>query len=127
VIANLLEADKVPIKTTLPKEGATGWSDTWMISSKAKNPNCMYMWMDHIVSPKTNAAVAEWFGEAPSNQKSCAETAVKDHCKIFHADDEDYFSKVSYWTTPRKACGDDRGAVCKDYSEWVQAWTEIKG
>ena len=23
--------------------------------------------------------------------------------------------------------GDDRGAVCKDYSEWVQAWTEIKG
>ena len=65
VIANLLEADKVPIKTMLPKEGATGWSDTWMISSKAKNPNCMYMWMDHIISPKANAAVAEWFGEAP--------------------------------------------------------------
>src|SRR5215213_8157907 len=127
VIANLLEADKVPIKTTLPKEGATGWSDTWMISSKAKNPNCMYMWMNHIISPKANAAVAEWFGEAPSNQKSCSETAVKEHCEIFHADDEDYFSKVSYWTTPRKDCGDDRGAVCKDYSEWVQAWTEITG
>src|SRR3954452_9090064 len=31
VIANLLEADKVPIKTALPKEGATGWSDTWMV------------------------------------------------------------------------------------------------
>ena len=127
VIANLLEADKVPIKTTLPKEGATGWSDTWMISSKAKNPNCMYMWMDHIISPKANAAVAEWFGEAPSNQKACAETAVKDHCDIFHAEDEDYFSKVAYWTTPTKDCGDDRGQVCKDYSEWVQAWTEIKG
>ena len=65
VIANLLEADKVPVKTALPKEGATGWSDTWMISSKAKHPNCMYMWMDHIISPKANAAVAEWFGEAP--------------------------------------------------------------
>jgi putative spermidine/putrescine transport system substrate-binding protein len=127
VIANLLEADKVPIKTTLPKEGATGWSDTWMISSKAKHPNCMYMWMDHIISPKANAAVAEWFGEAPSNSKACAETAVKNHCQIFHADDEAYFDKVAYWTTPRKECGDDRGAVCKDYSEWVQAWTEIKG
>ena len=23
-----------------------------MISSKAKNPNCMYMWMDHIISPE---------------------------------------------------------------------------
>ena len=127
VIANLLEADKVPIKTTLPKEGATGWSDTWMISSKAKNPNCMYMWMDHIVSPKTNAAVAEWFGEAPSNAKACAETANKDHCKIFHSDDEAYFDKVSYWTTPRTQCGDARGSVCKDYAAWVQAWTEIKG
>jgi putative spermidine/putrescine transport system substrate-binding protein len=127
VIANLLEADKVPIKTTLPKEGATGWSDTWMLGSKAANPNCMYMWMDHIISPKANAAVAEWFGEAPSNSKSCAETAVKDHCDIFHADDEEYFSNVAYWKTPTKDCGDDRGAVCKDYSEWVQAWTEIKG
>ena len=128
VIANLIEADKkVKIGTTLPKEGSTGWSDTWMISSKAKHPNCMYMWMDHIISPKANAAVAEWFGEAPSNQKSCAETAAKDHCKIFHAEDEPYFEKVAFWTTPTKNCGDERGSVCKDYSEWVQAWTEVKG
>jgi putative spermidine/putrescine transport system substrate-binding protein len=127
VIANLLLADKAPIETTLPKEGSTGWSDTWMISSKAKHPNCMYMWMDHIISPKANAAVAEWFGEAPSNAKSCDLTADKSHCATYHADDEDYFSKVAYWTTPVKDCGDDRGEVCKDYSEWVQAWTEIKG
>jgi putative spermidine/putrescine transport system substrate-binding protein len=127
VIANLLEGDKVPVKTTLPKEGSTGWSDTWMIGSKAQNPNCMYMWMDWIISPEVNAQVAEWFGEAPSNAKSCALTEVKDHCKVFHAADEAYFDKVSFWTTPRKDCGDDRGATCKDYSDWVQAWTEIKG
>jgi putative spermidine/putrescine transport system substrate-binding protein len=127
VIANLLAADKVKVDTTLPKEGSTGWSDTWMISSKAQHPNCMYMWMNHIISPKANAAVAEWFGEAPSNSKSCAETATKDHCEIFHADDEAYFDQVAYWTTPTKECGDDRGAVCKDYSEWVAAWTEVKG
>jgi putative spermidine/putrescine transport system substrate-binding protein len=127
VIANLLVADKVPVKVTLPKEGATGWSDTWMIASNAKHPNCMYMWMDHIISPDANAQVAEWFGEAPANAKSCDVTADKNHCTTFHADDEDYFSKVAYWTTPTKDCGDDRGEVCKDYSEWVQAWTEVKG
>jgi putative spermidine/putrescine transport system substrate-binding protein len=127
VIANLLGGEKVKVKTTLPTEGSTGWSDTWMIAAKAKHPNCMYMWMNHIISPKANAAVAEWFGEAPSNPKACAETAVKDHCEIFHADDEAYFDQVAYWTTPTKDCGDDRGAVCKDYSEWVSAWTEIKG
>ena len=36
----------------------------------AEHPNCMYMWMDHIISPKANAAVAEWFGEAPANATS---------------------------------------------------------
>jgi putative spermidine/putrescine transport system substrate-binding protein len=127
VIANLLGAEKVPVETTLPKEGSTGWSDTWMISSKAKHPNCMYMWMDHIISPKANAAVAEWFGEAPANAKSCDMTTDKQHCATYHADDEAYFEQVAYWTTPQADCGDSRGEVCKDYSEWVQAWTEIKG
>ena len=127
VTANVLTGDKVKVDTVLPKEGATGWSDTWMIHSKAKNPNCAYMWLDHIISPEANAQVAEWFGEAPSNAKSCELTTNKDHCEIFHADDEEYFEQIAYWTTPTKDCGDDRGAVCKDYSEWVAAWTEIKG
>ena len=129
VIANLVEADKnsPPIEAILPKEGATGWSDTWMISSEAKNPNCAYRWLNHIISPKANAAVAEYFGEAPSNAKSCQMTADEDHCDTYHADDEAYFDQVAYWTTPTKDCGDDRGEVCKDYSEWVKAWTEIKG
>ena len=78
----------------MPKEGSTGWSDTWMISSKAKHPNCMYMWMNYIISPKVNAEVAEWFGEAPANAKACAETANADHCKIFHADDEAYAERA---------------------------------
>ena len=127
VIHNLLAAEKVPIEVVLPKEGATGWSDTWMISAKSKHPNCTYLWMDHIISPTTNAQVAEWYGEAPSNAKACDETSDPNHCDTYHATDEDYFSKVAYWTTPVKDCGDDRGEVCKDYSEWVAAWTEIKG
>jgi putative spermidine/putrescine transport system substrate-binding protein len=127
VIANLLVGEKVKVATTLPKEGSTGWSDTWMISSKAAHPNCMYKFMNHIISPEANAKVAEYFGEAPSNSKSCALTADKEHCKTFLADDEAYFSKVAYWTTPVKECGDSRGAVCKDYSDWVTAWTGVKG
>jgi putative spermidine/putrescine transport system substrate-binding protein len=127
IIANLAQADKAPVEVTLPKEGSTGWSDTWMVSSKAAHPNCMYRWMDHIVSPTANAQVAEWFGEAPANRLSCAETADKDHCTTFHADDETYFAKVAYWTTPIADCGDSRGRTCKDYSEWTRAWTEIKG
>jgi hypothetical protein len=50
-----------------------------------------------------------------------------DHCDVFHAGDESCFDRVAYWTTPRRDCGDDRGAVCKDYSEWVRAWRRITG
>jgi putative spermidine/putrescine transport system substrate-binding protein len=127
VIANLLEADKVKVSTVLPSEGSTGWSDTWMIASKSKHPNCMYKWMNWITSPKVQAQVAEWFGEAPANRDACSHTAAKDHCKIFHEGDEPYFARVSFWTTPIKDCGDDRGDKCADYSQWVQAWTDIKG
>ncbi len=128
VITNLAQADKAPVEAILPTEGATGWSDTWMISSKAKHPNCGYLWMNHIISPKANAAVAEWFGEAPANKLACQQTADKNFCATFHAEDEAYFSKVWYWTTPIAQCLDGRTDVtCKDYSAWTQAWTTIKG
>lgn len=71
-----------------------------MISAKAEHPNCAYKWLDWIVSPKVNAQVAEWFGEAPSNAESCALTADKNHCTVFHAADEPYWKKVHFWNTP---------------------------
>ena len=127
--ANTLQGSDppVPVKAILPKEGSTGWSDTWMIHSKAKHPNCMYKWFDYVLSPEVQAEIAEWFGEAPANVKACALTSAKNHCEIFHATDEAYFDRVALWETPVADCGDDRGKKCKDYSQWTQAWTEIKG
>jgi len=128
IIANLAKAEKAKVETVLPSEGATGWSDTWMVSTKSEHKTCAYKWMDHIVSPTANAQVAEWYGEAPANQLACAETAAKDHCDVFHADDEAYFDQVWYWTTPISQCLDGRTDVtCKDYGDWTTAWQEIKG
>ncbi len=97
-------APSVPIKAIKPKEGTTGWSDTWMISSKAKHPNCMYKWMDYIISPEANATATVWFGEAPVSHEACAEAEKQSagHCDLFHATDEDYFKDVWYWNTPTK-------------------------
>ena len=128
-MVNQLQGAKppAPVDGTLPEEGTTGWSDTWMIASKAAHPNCMYLWMNYIISPEANAKATEYFGEAPVTKEACSLTQDKNHCTTFHAEDEDYFSKVYYWKTPVKDCGDDRGEVCKDYSEWTAAWTEIRG
>ncbi|MFD4762139.1 ABC transporter substrate-binding protein [Streptomyces sp. NPDC058439] len=128
VILNTAQAEKVPVNAVLPKEGATGWSDTWMISAKAKHPNCAYNWMNWIIAPKANAQVAEYFGEAPSNAKACTLTADKTHCTTYHAADESYWNDVHFWTTPIAQCVDGRtDTTCVPYAKWVQAWTEIKG
>jgi putative spermidine/putrescine transport system substrate-binding protein len=130
VTANMLGAadPPTPVKAILPKEGSTGWSDTWMLSSKAQHPNCAYLFMNHIISPEANAMATEYFGEAPANQKACDLTANPDHCDIYHATDEEYFANVYYWATPQAECLDGRtDVVCKDFSEWTAAWTEIQG
>ncbi|CAN2170748.1 PotD Spermidine/putrescine-binding periplasmic protein [Candidatus Nanopelagicaceae bacterium] len=124
---NLAKGEGTKVEGIKPVEGSTGWSDTWMISSKAKHPNCAYKWMDHIISPKANAGVAEWFGEAPSNAKSCDLTADKNHCATFHANDDAYWSDVYYWNTPTEACLDGRtDAKCVPYAEWVKAWSSLR-
>jgi putative spermidine/putrescine transport system substrate-binding protein len=124
---NLAKGEGTKVEGIKPIEGSTGWSDTWMISSKAKHPNCAYKWMDHIISPKANAGVAEWFGEAPSNAKSCDLTADKNHCATFHANDDAYWEDVYYWNTPTEACLDGRTDVkCVPYAEWVKAWSSLR-
>ena len=129
VIANVLQGSDppVPVEVVKPVEGATGWSDTWMINSKTKNPNCAYKFLDHITSAEVNIQIAEYFGEAPGNRNSCALASNPDHCDIFHAAETEYWEDVWYWTTPTAECLDGRTDVtCKDFAAWVAAWTEIR-
>ncbi|MEV6904156.1 ABC transporter substrate-binding protein [Amycolatopsis sp. NPDC051372] len=128
VTVNLAKSEGAPLGATVPSEGATGWSDTWMVATKSQHKTCAYKWMDYIISPKVNAQVAEYFGEAPANSKACAEMTDKSLCDTYHANDAAYAAKIQYWTTPIPQCLDGRTDVkCKDYGDWTRAWTEIKG
>jgi putative spermidine/putrescine transport system substrate-binding protein len=128
VIANTINGAKPnSVETVLPKEGATAWSDTWMISSKAAHPNCMYKWMNYISSPQVQAQVAEWFGEAPANPKACGFTQDKTHCTTYHATDAAFAKQLWYWTTPTAQCLDGRkNVVCMDNQQWSQAWNTLR-
>jgi len=124
VIMNYL-AQPSAVKAILPKEGATGWSDTWMVASAAKNVNCAYAWMNYIISPEANAAATGWFGEAPATAAACD---FREDCDAFNAGDEAFANKLWYWTTPTAKCLDGRTDVtCTDYAAWTAAWQEIKG
>jgi putative spermidine/putrescine transport system substrate-binding protein len=118
------------VDAVLPDEGTTGWSDTWMIYSEAAHPNCMYMWMNHMMSPEANAQATVWFGEAAISPAACeaAEAISPGHCAAQHADDEAYWENIWYWTTPVADCADDDDATtCKDQDAWVEAWTTLRG
>ena len=129
VIANVLQGSDppTPVDVVKPAEGATGWSDTWMINSQTKNPNCSYKFVNHITSAPINIQIAEYFGEAPGNSKSCALASNPDHCATFHAEETEYWTNVWYWTTPVAECIDGRTDIkCKDFAAWVEAWTQIR-
>ena len=129
-MANLLQGEDEPVEAVLPDEGSTGWSDTWMIATNAKHPNCMYKWMNHMASAEANGQATVWFGEAPTSQQACdyAETISPGHCEQTHATDEAYYDKVWYWATPRADCADeDSATTCKTQDDWVAAWTELRG
>jgi putative spermidine/putrescine transport system substrate-binding protein len=126
----LLQVDGVPVEGILPAEGSTGWSDTWMMYKNAAHPNCMLMWMDHMMSAEANAQATVWFGEAATSPQACeaAEALSAGHCEVQHATDEAYFSKVHYWATPQEDCADeDAATTCVTQEDWVAAWTTLRG
>jgi len=126
---NTLIADKAPVKDEIPKEGATGWADTWMMSAHAKHPNCMYKWMAWVSTPKVQAEQAVYFGETPANTKACAimDTLAKGSAAQYHCGaSASYFNSIKFWKTPVAACGNGKNN-CMNYTQWQQAWTQLKG
>jgi putative spermidine/putrescine transport system substrate-binding protein len=124
---NTLQAAKVPVKDLIPKEGATGWLDTWMVSAKAKHPQCALAWLKWVSTPKVQAQQAIYFGETPVNKKACAimDSLSKGSCAQYHANaPESYYASIKFWKTPISDCGNGK-KDCMDYSKWVTAWNEV--
>lgn len=128
VIVNLAKEQGDPINAVSPKEGSTGWSDSWSINVDTPHINCSYLFVDHMISPAANASVAEWFGQAPSNTLACDVTTNPNHCATYRAADTEYWASVYYWTAPQEQCADGRTEVtCVPYSDWIKAWnTQIR-
>jgi len=124
-----LKKAKEPVEQIIPKEGATGWADTWMLSAHAKDPNCAYEWVNWVSSPKVQAEQATTYGETPVNTKACGEMEKleKGSCGVYHADaPSSYFDSIKFWRTPVAECGNGQ-SDCMDYSKWQQKWTEVTG
>jgi putative spermidine/putrescine transport system substrate-binding protein len=120
---NLLKAAGVPIESTIPEEGATGWADTTLMHANAENPNCAYKWLEHSLNPKLQGDLAAWFGSVPAVPAACEgnELLGAEGCKTNGIDN---FEKIKFWRTPTAQC--EQGE-CVPYHEWVTKYIAILG
>jgi putative spermidine/putrescine transport system substrate-binding protein len=124
-----LQKAGAPVKDLIPKEGATGWADTWMLSAHAKHPNCAYMWLRWISTPKVQAEQALSFEETPANAKACSwmNKMQKGSCAAYHLNaPASFFRSIKFWKTPISTCDNGKNN-CVPYTQWQQAWTQMKG
>lgn len=122
--ANTLIADKQPIATTVPKEGVTGWADTTMVHSEAKNLTCAYKWLEHSLNNKLQGDLASWFGSVPVVPAACEGNALlgAGGCKTNGIDN---FDRVHFWRTPVSQCKSQ--GTCVPYYRWVSDYIAILG
>jgi putative spermidine/putrescine transport system substrate-binding protein len=121
---NLLAADKQPVASVFPKEGATGWADTTMLHADAAHPNCAYMWMEHSLSPKVQGDVAAWFGSVPVVPAACKGNALLTDAGCT-TNGFDNFDKISFWKTPVAKCKSQ--GECVPYHRWVSDFIAVQG
>ncbi len=112
-----LKKDGVNVKEVIPKEGVTGWSDSWMLSKNAKNPICAYKYMNYTTNPETQSKLADVTGYSPANLKTCEVVGAK-LCKDLHIRDTNYYDTIKYWETP---------TAPTNYRQWTDAWAEVRG
>ena len=75
------------VEAVLPEEGATGWSDTWMISSEAEHPE-LHVHVDGPHHQPGGATPRSPSGSArrpPTRRRATLDRPIQKHCEIYHA------------------------------------------
>ena len=122
---NTLVAGGAPVASTVPAEGATGWSDTTMLAAGAAHPNCAYLWLEHSLQPAVQAAVAAWFGSVPVVPAACkGDPLLTDTGCATNGFDN--FDKIAFWKTPTQQCKSEADQ-CVPYSRWVSDYIGVMG
>ena len=121
---NTLQANKQPVASTIPAEGATGWADTTMLAANAKHPNCAYKWMEWSLNAKVQGDVAAWFGSVPAVPAACKGNALLTDAGCA-TNGFDKFDQIHFWRTPEASCATQ--GTCVPYSRWATDFVAVMG
>ncbi|SCA54918.1 putative Extracellular solute-binding protein family 1 [Candidatus Terasakiella magnetica] len=86
----------------IPKEGAVGMFDSYMISKKSTSVDLAYQYIDHQITAQTQKEMVNITGLAPTNIETLA-LLEPNQIKEMHLDNLDFFNRMLLWDhMPRK-------------------------
>lgn len=104
--------DGVPVAEAVPSEGVTGWSDSWMLTSKAANVDLAYKWMDYMIGPDGQLGVLRNNNYAITN-KTVIEGLEPELRAALRMDNiEEGYDQILMWRN------------VPNYDKWLQVWQE---
>lgn len=100
---------------TIPKEGAVGMFDSYMISKNAHHKELAHQYINHQIEPDIQEKMVKLTGLAPSNIETLT-LLTAEEIRALHLDEPDYFNRMILWDhMPRKNLYDEvLNAVRKD-------------
>lgn len=114
ITPNTLNNQGMNIKSTIPKEGATGWIDRLMVVKGAKNEELAKLWLEYISQPENMAKVAAVTTYSIANPKSAEFLTPEQQEQTYINNMTYYHENLNFWQPV---------ANRKRYNE---VWNEVK-
>ena len=127
VIVNLAQANGASIDAVKPVEGATGMVGHLddLVRGGPPELHVHVDGLDHLAGGQRPGRRVVRRGAV--QRQELRRSTSEGHCETFHAEDAAYWEDVYYWTTATEECLDGRTDVsCVPYTEWVNAWNELR-
>jgi len=113
-------------KMIIPKEGAVGMFDSYLIHPNSKNKNIAYNYINFQISPPIQKEMFRITGLVPANKKT-KKTLTEEEIKSLPVNEEAYYKKMILWDVmPRKHLYDDvLNEVKNDFGGKFKANSEL--
>ena len=104
-----------PVGYTIPKEGATGWSDSWMIIKGTPNLDLCHAWMNYMLEGESQKKMSDVSGYWPVSKLVVPHLSTDTKEEMHLSDIDNYFKSIHFWET------------VQNYDDWTALWNEFRG
>ncbi|OOY13989.1 ABC transporter substrate-binding protein [Thioclava marina] len=113
--SSLLADEGVKVTEFIPKEGAEGWLDSWMVVKGTPNKECAYKFLNMQLSELGQCGVANVNGYSAANASAAKSCMTPEQFAALHQDDPAYLDSLLIWTP----LGDR-------FEAYTNAWNAVK-